>query len=70
MSVPSNTGNLTYHAFIYSAGSMKDLNTFIPKNSGWVLDDATGINDAGQIVGSGTYKGHNRAFLLKMAGKG
>ena len=32
---------------------MVDLNTLIPPDSGWVLYEATGINDAGQIVGSG-----------------
>jgi hypothetical protein len=28
-----------------------DPNTLIPANSGWTLTSATGINNAGQIVG-------------------
>ncbi len=57
------------HAFIASLtpralgyGGL-DLNTLLPPNSGWILTSATGINDAGQIVGfgidpSGTYSGY------------
>jgi probable HAF family extracellular repeat protein len=44
---------------------MLDLNKLIPPNSGWELDVANGINDAGEIVGYGTRNGTNlRAFLL------
>ncbi len=39
-----------YHAFIYSGGTMTDLNNLIPAGSGWVLTGATGITDAGQII--------------------
>ena len=52
------------HAFVYRGSSMVDLNTLIPPNSGWVLKEATDINDLGQIVGNGYYGGFNRAFLL------
>ena len=62
--VPNNTGYLVYHAFLYTKGKMKDLNGMIPSNSNWVLTEATGINDAGQIVGNGTHNGAQRAFLL------
>jgi probable HAF family extracellular repeat protein len=57
-------GNLLYHAFIYSGGKMQDLNALIPANSGWVLSKAAAINDAGQIVGYGTVKNEEHAFLL------
>jgi len=40
-----------------------DLNTLIPKNSGWYLECAQGINDAGDIVGFGTINGSTHAFL-------
>lgn len=41
------------------------LNTLIPADSGWRLDQANDINDRGQIVGFGSYKGSGaRAFLL------
>ena len=43
---------------------MKDLNKLIPAHSGWILTEASGINDAGQIVGSGTFHGAQRGFVL------
>jgi probable HAF family extracellular repeat protein len=45
---------------------MYDLNDFLPAGSGWELLEARDINDAGQIVGFGTYGplGLNHAFLL------
>ena len=63
--VPSKSYSMVYHAFIYSGGKMRDLNSMIGSGSGWVLNAATGINDAGQIVGYGTKNGHQRAFLLQ-----
>ena len=57
-----------YHAFI-STGKLQDLNKLIPKNSGWVLSEARGINDAGQISGYGFHNGQERAFLLTPAAK-
>jgi probable HAF family extracellular repeat protein len=42
------------HAFMYTRGrGMVDLNALIDPQSGWELQDAFGINDAGQIVGVG-----------------
>jgi probable HAF family extracellular repeat protein len=51
-------------AFIYSDGVMQDLNKLIPADSGWLLTEAKGINDSGQIVGYGFLDGERRAFLL------
>jgi probable HAF family extracellular repeat protein len=51
-------------AWIFSAGTMQDLNNLIPANSGWVLSSAVDINDAGQIVGNGFKNGQPKAFLL------
>jgi probable HAF family extracellular repeat protein len=48
-------------------GPMVDLNTLIPPDSGWIrLFEANGINDAGQIVGSGQLPGNDviHAYLL------
>jgi probable HAF family extracellular repeat protein len=45
-------------------GQMTDLNSLIPAGSGWVLTSASGINDAGQIVGTRTMNGVQRGFLL------
>lgn len=41
-----------------------DLNTRIPRRSGWVLLRANAINEEGQIVGEGRFNGRHRAFLL------
>ena len=41
-----------------------DLNALIPTNSGWVLYDATAINDAGEIGGAGLFNGRPHAFAL------
>jgi probable HAF family extracellular repeat protein len=43
---------------------MEDLNSLIPANSGWLLKQASAINDAGQIAGYGTIHGETHAFLL------
>jgi len=51
-------------AFLYRAGRMEDLNKLIPAHDGWALQEAQGINDRGQIVGSGLHFGQKRAFLL------
>jgi probable HAF family extracellular repeat protein len=40
------------HAFIWQDGVMTDLNVLIPSGSGWILRDASAINDAGEIAGS------------------
>ena len=47
-----------------SNGLPVDLNTLIPAASGWNLLSAEGVNEAGDIVGFGTYQGSTRAFLL------
>ncbi|HEY1685279.1 MAG TPA: DUF3466 family protein [Tepidisphaeraceae bacterium] len=51
-------------ASLWVKGVLYNLNDLLPANSGWVLEDATGINDAGDIVGSGIYDGQDEAFLL------
>ncbi|MHB8728387.1 MAG: hypothetical protein ACYC9K_05045 [Sulfuricaulis sp.] len=53
--------------FLYSNGSMVDLNSLLPANSGWQLLNAYGINDAGQITGSGNHNGGTHAFLMTPA---
>ncbi len=40
-------------AFVYSGGVITDLNSLIPSSAGWTLVHANGINDSGQIVGTG-----------------
>jgi probable HAF family extracellular repeat protein len=71
----SNNSSGQQHAFIWAdlngnnqtdPGEMQDLNSFLPPNSGWVLDDAEGINDSGVIVGSGLHNGQRRAFIMSL----
>jgi probable HAF family extracellular repeat protein len=57
-------GNAVAHAFAYVNGQMIDLNSLLPANSGWVLEEAYGINNQGDIVGTGTFDGQQEAFLL------
>ena len=55
------------HAFLWdSTSGMRDLNDLIPSDSGWVLIEATAINDSGQIVGWGYHDGQQGAFLLSL----
>jgi probable HAF family extracellular repeat protein len=62
--VVGHTGGLLPRAVIWtSPGNVQDLNSLIPKKTGWVLQVATGINDHGQIVVTSQGIG-NRAFLL------
>jgi len=44
----------TQHAFLYSNGTMQDLNLLIPPLSGITLTSAVGIDSAGEIVAFGT----------------
>ncbi|HEY6409526.1 MAG TPA: DUF3466 family protein [Ktedonobacteraceae bacterium] len=64
--VLNNNGTTDFHAFIYSGGKLQDLNQLIPSGSGWVLTEATGINDKGQIVCNAynTTNYTHHAFLL------
>jgi probable HAF family extracellular repeat protein len=55
------------HAFLYDnngPGYLVDLNDLIAADSGWVLDNASGVNTTRQIVGSGYVPGAYHAFLL------
>jgi probable HAF family extracellular repeat protein len=60
----SDTAGSRRQAFLYS-GSMINLNSLLAANSGWELLAATGINDAGQIVGYGVINEQLRAFIMK-----
>lgn len=60
----SNVPSGADHAFIYDSGRMQDLNALIDSSSGWVLQQASGINASGQIAGTGVIHGKQHAFLL------
>jgi len=62
------TTNYQNHAFLYSNGSMLDLNSVISTNSGWELYYAFGINNSDQVLGWGSMDGgdHIRSFILQV----
>jgi probable HAF family extracellular repeat protein len=62
--VVGNSGIASFRAFLYRNGRMRDL-TELAADPGWVLQFATGINDAGQITGIGFHHGQQRAFLFE-----
>lgn len=48
-----------------SSSPLVDLNSLVPGNSGWVWEEATAINDSGEIVGYGkNAQGNQDAFAL------
>ena len=63
------TTHSVVHGFLFSGSLMYDLNNLIPAEFGWDLQQAFGINDAGQIVGIGVHNGLDRPFLLTPARK-
>ena len=71
------SGNTSYDALLWTPGvvpfyglsaGVTDLNTLAASvlPSGWVLNTAKGINDAGEIVGTGTYDGNSLAYTLSL----
>jgi probable HAF family extracellular repeat protein len=50
--------------FIATPGGLVDLNTLIPSGTGFVLTDAVGINDSGQILCDATNAGGNEHAVL------
>ena len=52
------------NGFFYSNGSVQSIVSLLPSNSGWSNLNATGINDAGQIIGQGLINGQEQAFLM------
>jgi hypothetical protein len=49
---------------VWINGVVTYLSSALTANYGWVLYQASAINAAGQIVGSGGWNGQTRAFLL------
>ncbi len=60
----SRNYDLEVHAFLYTLGTMYDLNSLITSSSGLVLVEARGINNYGQIIGNGSLNDYQHAFLL------
>jgi len=61
----TDPGDTILRAFVTVSGTMRDLNALVDTSAeGWVLEEATGINSAGQIVGVAVAGGTARGFLL------
>lgn len=54
----------TARAFLWQNGQMYDLHSLTRHGGDWGLHNATGINERGQIIGNGLWKGQLHAFLL------
>lgn len=53
-----------FSPFLYRDGTMVNLNSLLPAGSGWVLTRPISINDAGEIIGIGTFNGTQSGFKL------
>ena len=62
--VPTFQKQWKERAVVYKDGKMQDLNTLIPEDANWTLEEASSINDRGRIVGYGLHHGQERAFFL------
>lgn len=54
-----------HRAFCWIDGQLTDLNTLLSPNSGWILEQAHGVNDQGWITGYGSFNGQRRGFLFQ-----
>lgn len=57
-------------AFLWQNGTLVDLNSLLPTNSGWQLVTALYINDAGRIVGVGNLDGLSQWFVMDLGKSG
>ncbi len=61
----SQTASGAQHAFVYSNGTMQDLNLLVPTSANITLVDAVGIDGSGRVVAYGTdSSGQMDEFLL------
>lgn len=64
-------GNVDFNAgLLYMRGvGLSSLQDLLPADSGWTRISATGINDQGQIIGTGLLHGTtNTGFLMSLSG--
>jgi probable HAF family extracellular repeat protein len=57
------TGKTYFHAFLWEAGKIQDLNRLVRDGSGWTLISAMGINNRGDILCNGVYEYASRQNL-------
>jgi len=58
------TGDAAWHGFLYTSGTMLDINGLLADADGWTIERATAINDRGQIVAVGSKVGVGTHALL------
>jgi probable HAF family extracellular repeat protein len=51
----TTVGDAALHGFLYSGGTILDLNNMIGSASGWTINNASAINDNGQILANATF---------------
>jgi probable HAF family extracellular repeat protein len=61
----SEVGEGKLRAFLWERGKMINLNKLLAPNSGWTLLVASRINDHGEIIGRGYFRGYIHAFTLE-----
>lgn len=61
----SLTSSQNMNAFLWENGVLTNLNEMLPSDSGWILQEARGINNAGWVVGWGLRNGVEQAYLFK-----
>ncbi len=64
----SSSSSGTNQAVLWRNETIENLNNLIVADTGWVLTDATDINEQNEIVGSAIFQGNQRAFLLRKGG--
>lgn len=62
--IPGVPSGPSGRAFLYANGKVYDLDALLPSGSGWVLTNATAINDSGQIIGTGQLNGVSHVFRM------
>jgi probable HAF family extracellular repeat protein len=62
----SSNASFRQRAFLWQNGTMTDLNSLLPANSGWELTGAFFINDRGHIVGNGLFQGQPAWYLMTL----
>jgi probable HAF family extracellular repeat protein len=55
--------------FLWDDGSMVAVESLLDAGTDWVIQSVTAINDAGEMVGTGRYRGRFRTFLMTPVGK-
>jgi len=62
----NDSGVVVGEQFVYSNGTLQHLNNLIPAGSGYQIQNATGINDNGQIVVNALDTATNQTHALQL----